>query len=293
MAKIELRSVEVSYPVFSAGRQESLFSNVLTRASFGLIGRSSMAATEIKALRGISFSLKDGDRLGIIGSNGSGKTTLLKTLAGITWPQSGHMDVQGDVASLITIGSGMDAEKTGYENISYICKLFSVPPAQAKAIAEDIAEFTQLGEFLNLPVRTYSAGMTMRLNFAVATSMPGDILIVDEVLGAGDAAFQARAAIRTKARYQDTRIFVMATHSPAALFEYCNYCIWLERGQIIDHGTPMDVWVRYSEGKPRRVDLGTVARVPDNTEAPEPEPAPPPASPPPATLRKRRVRKKK
>lgn len=259
MAKIELRGIEVSYPVFSAGRQESLFSNVLTRASFGLIGRSSMATTEVKALRGISFTLNDGDRLGIIGANGSGKTTLLSTLAGITWPQSGYMDIQGEIASLITIGAGLDAERTGYENIDFICKLFGLSKEESKEIAKDIAEFTQLGEFLNLPVRTYSSGMAMRLNFAVATSIPGDILIVDEVLGAGDAAFQVRAAARTNSRYKDTRIFVMATHSPGALVEYCNYCIWLDRGQVVDHGEPKAVWARYAAGTPRGQQFSSTA----------------------------------
>lgn len=262
MAKIELRGVEVSYPVFSAGRQESLFSNVLTRASFGVIGRSSMAATEVKALRGISFTLRDGDRVGIIGANGSGKTTLLKTLAGITWPQQGFIDVEGQVSSIITLGVGLDHERTGYENIEFVCKLFQIDKAERARIAEDIADFTQLGEFMNLPVRTYSSGMIVRLTFALATSLPGDILVVDEVLGAGDAAFQARASERTKARYADTKIFVMATHSPAALVEYCNYCIWLDRGQIVDHGTPAEVWERYAAQAPRRSDLGGVTSRP-------------------------------
>lgn len=258
MAKIELRGVEVSYPVFSAGRQESLFSNVLTRASFGVIGRSSMAATEVKALRGISFTLRDGDRVGIIGANGSGKTTLLKTLAGITWPQQGFIDIDGQVSSIITLGVGLDHERTGHENIEFVCKLFGIDKAERARIAEDIADFTQLGEFMNLPVRTYSSGMVVRLTFALATSLPGDILVVDEVLGAGDAAFQARASERTKARYAETKIFVMATHSPAALVEYCNYCIWLDRGQIVDHGTPAEVWERYAAQAPRRSDLGGV-----------------------------------
>lgn len=260
MAKIELRGVQVGYPVFSAGRQESLFSNVLNRASFGVIGRSSMAATEVKALRGVSFTLRDGDRLGIIGANGSGKTTLLKTLAGITWPQEGMIDVQGKVTSIITLGVGLDHERTGYQNIEFVCKLFSIDKDQHKAIAEDIAEFTQLGEFLNLPTRTYSSGMLVRLSFALATAIPGDILVVDEVLGAGDAAFQARASERTKKRYADTSIFVMATHSASALAEYCNYCIWLDRGQIVDHGEPGAVWERYAAQRPRKSELGSVRR---------------------------------
>lgn len=252
MAKIELRGVEVSYPVFMAGRQESLFANILNRASFGVVGSSSMAATEVKALRGVSFTLRDGDRLGVIGANGSGKTTLLKTLAGITWPQQGLIDIQGKISSIISLGVGLDYERTGYENVDFICKLFQIPKDERLNLAEDVATFTQLGEFMNLPVRTYSLGMLMRLSFALATALPGEILVVDEVLGAGDAAFQERAAERTKARYADTNIFVMATHSPSALVEYCNYCIWLDRGQIVDHGTPQEVWERYALGVPRR-----------------------------------------
>lgn len=260
MAKIELRGVEVSYPVFSAGRQESLFSNVLNRASFGVVGSSSMASTEVKALRGISFTLRDGDRLGIIGANGSGKTTLLRTLAGITWPQQGLIDVQGKVSSIITLGVGLDHERTAYENIDFICKLFDIPVSDRPALAKDVAEFTQLGEFMNLPVRTYSSGMVLRLSFAIATALPGEILVVDEVLGAGDASFQKRAAQRTKARYADTSIFVMATHSPSALVEYCNYCLWLDRGQIVDHGEPAAVWERYVAQRPSKTDLGSVRR---------------------------------
>ena len=284
MAKIELRSVQVGYPVFSAGRQESLFSNVVNKASFGVIGRSSMAATEIKALRGISFSLRDGDRLGIIGANGSGKTTLLKTLAGITWPQEGLLDIQGKVSSIISMGVGLDHERTGYQNIDFVCRLFSIDKDEREAIAQDIATFTELGEFLNLPTRTYSSGMLVRLSFALATSIPGDILVVDEVLGAGDAAFQARAAQRTKERYADTSIFVMATHSPGALVEYCNYCIWLDRGQIVDHGTPEEIWERYATMQPRRTDLGTIRRP---TEA-SPEPAAAEATPPKPGSRRRK-----
>lgn len=260
MAKIELRGVEVSYPVFSAGRQESLFSNVLSRASFGIIGRSAMASTEVKALRGLSFTLRDGDRLGVIGANGSGKTTLLRTLAGITWPQSGYVDVDGKIASIITIGAGLDYERTGFENVQFVCNLFQLSKAKFREIAADIAEFTQLGEFMNLPVRTYSSGMAMRLTFAMATALPGDILVVDEVLGAGDAAFQMRAAQRTKDRYQNTKIFVMATHSPAALTEYCNYCIWLDRGQVVDHGEPAEVWARYANQTPLEGQLDYIRR---------------------------------
>lgn len=274
MARIELRGVDVSYPVFSAGRQESLFANVLTRASFGVIGRSSQAATEVKALRKVSFTLKDGDRLGVIGANGSGKTTLLRTLAGITWPQQGLIDVQGKVASLISLGAGLDNERTGYENIDFLCRLFELPPAQRQAIAKDVAEFTQLGEFLNLPTRTYSTGMVVRLTFAMATALPGEILIVDEVLGAGDAAFQARAAERTRARYANTSIFVMATHSPAALTQYCNYAIWLDRGQVIDHGTPAELWDRYVRQAPRGEELKSVQRA-DAVAEPERKPKPP------------------
>lgn len=251
MAKIEMRGVRVSYPVFSAGRQESLLSNIAQRASFGVLGGTSMATTEIRALRDISLELRDGDRLGIIGANGSGKTTLLKTLAGLAWPQEGLLKVEGHVSAIISLGAGIDGERTGFQNIDFVCRLFDLDKVTRAEVAADVAEFTQLGEFLNLPTRTYSSGMKLRLSYALATAMPGDILVVDEVLGAGDAKFQARAAERTKARYGDAKIFVMATHSAAALAQYCNYAIWLDRGSIVDHGKPQELWARYVAQAPR------------------------------------------
>lgn len=250
MAKVELRGVHVRYPVFTSGSQESLFSNVVKRASFGVLGKS-MSSTEVHALRGISFTLREGDRLGVIGMNGSGKTTLLKTLAGITWPQEGLLQVEGKVSSIISLGAGLNGERTGYENIDFHGRLFGLDAATRDAVAKDVADFTELGEFLNLPTRTYSSGMTLRLSYAIATALPGEILVVDEILGAGDVRFQERAAARSKERYGDAKIFVMATHSPGALVEYCNYAIWLDRGQIVDHGRPEELWARYAMGTPR------------------------------------------
>lgn len=250
MAKVELRGVHVSYPIFGTGRHQSILPAVARAASFGVIGRSNSAPVMVQALRGVGFTLNDGDRLGVIGRNGSGKSTLLKTLAGIAWPQQGYMSVQGQVSSIISMGAGLNRDRTGLENVDFIGRLFGLGPAERRAMAEDIIEFTQLNEFLDLPVGTYSAGMTIRLSYALATALPGDILVVDEVLGAGDAIFQDRAAARTKAKYKDAKIFVMATHSDRALDEFCNYAIWLDRGQIIDHGEPLELWQRYINQSP-------------------------------------------
>lgn len=260
MPKIELTGVHVSYPVYTSNAQLTMMSQVARKASFGVLGKQTGGPTWIHALRGVGFQLREGDRLGIIGRNGSGKSTLLKTLCGVTWPQRGSMTVQGKVSSIISLGVGLDPEKTAFENVDFVGRLFELDASARKALMDDVTEFTELGEFLGMPVRTYSAGMLIRLSYALATALPGEILVVDEVLGAGDAIFQGRAAERARSKYDDAKIFVMATHSGEALEEYCNYAIWLDRGQIVDHGQPREMWQRYLDQAPRKSELSTAKR---------------------------------
>lgn len=250
MASLELNSIHVRYPVFSAGSQQSLFTAVARRATFGVLTRGG-SATYVHALRGVTLKLRDGDRLGIVGRNGSGKSTLLKTLAGINWPQEGRRAVSGRISSIIALGAGLDGEKTGIENINFLCRLFDIPTSDIGGLRERVVEFADLGEYINLPTRTYSSGMLLRLSYGLALTLPGEILIVDEVIGAGDATFQRRAVEHTRAAFSTAKIFAMATHSGEALAEYCNQAIWMDRGRIVDFGEPREVWARYADLAPR------------------------------------------
>jgi ABC-type polysaccharide/polyol phosphate transport system ATPase subunit len=249
-ALLQLRGARIRYPVFASGQNQSILTAMAQTATFGAIGRSTAGITHVEGLRGVSLDLRPGTRLGVIGSNGSGKSTLLRTLAGISWPHAGQRRVVGRVSSILTIGSGLNMEKSGRDNVRFVCKLFGVTKADAEAIVAEVEAFTELGEFFDLPVRTYSSGMVVRLSFAISTSMPGDILIVDEVLGAGDLHFLERAAAKMRARVQDSSILVLATHSPSALAEFADHVIWMRQGRIVAAGDPMDIWQRYNADDP-------------------------------------------
>lgn len=245
MARIQLTDVHVSYPVYQTSRQRSILGFAANKVSFGRIARDAGRIPVVDAIKGISFPLKDGDRLALIGRNGSGKTTLLKMCAGMIFPDAGKLDVEGTVASLLNPGASLDSEKTGFENIEMVGRLMGVPKRKRKRLAEDVAEFTELGEFLTLPIRTYSAGMSVRLMFALATSIQRDILVVDEIIGAGDAHFVEKAAARVREMFDRAKILILATHSGAIAEQLCNKAIWLDAGTEVMRGTPTAVWEAY------------------------------------------------
>ncbi len=195
----------------------------------------------IAALHDISLSLKAGDRLGILGRNGSGKTTLLKTMAGIYPPHSGLVAVEGKVATLFNMGLGMNVDASGYENIILSGLVAGLKQDDIIGMVDEIADFTGLGDFLELPVRTYSQGMAMRLKFACATAFKADILLLDEWLGAGDASFQDKASHRMKHLVKNSGIVVLATHNPKLMQKVCNRAILLDRGRIIKRGSVDEV----------------------------------------------------
>lgn len=245
MASMDFRGVEVHYPIFTSGSQKSLLANVAHRASFGALARAANDAIYVSALKGIDLSLKDGDRLGIIGRNGSGKTTFLKVAANLVWPQKGLVESQGVIRNVIALGAGLDGDMTGFQNIRNICLLFGLSKVQTDQIAADIEAFSELGEFLNIPIRTYSSGMIVRLSFGLATSLPSDILVVDEVLSAGDVHFIERARARIESLLDKSKITVFATHSRDILMTFCNRAIWIDRGVIAFSGSPQETWDRY------------------------------------------------
>jgi lipopolysaccharide transport system ATP-binding protein len=182
----------------------------------------------IKALSNVTLQLKDGDRLGIMGPNGAGKSTLLRTLAGVYLPTSGTIEVRGRVASLIDISLGMDGEATGFENIRMRGIMMGLSLKQIKLMEEEIAEFSGLGDFLHMPIRTYSTGMHMRLGFAVSTAVDADIILMDEWLSVGDSEFIQKAEKRLEYCIGRTSFLVIASHSEELIQKTTNQILRLD-----------------------------------------------------------------
>lgn len=190
----------------------------------------------INALKDINLDFRDGDRIGLIGHNGAGKTTLLKVLSGILPPTAGRIRIQGRTAGLLSIQLGLDTRASGYENIIIRARYMGVTEEEIQERFDDICEFSELGEYLHLPLKAYSSGMRVRLAFAIATAFDPDILILDEWLSAGDATFRDKASARMKNLIAQTGIFVMATHQVSLMKQMCNRGIVLKKGQIVFDG---------------------------------------------------------
>jgi lipopolysaccharide transport system ATP-binding protein len=186
----------------------------------------------IHALRGVSLEFREGDRVGLMGHNGAGKTSLLRLLAGIYEPTSGHVHIEGRVSSFINLGLGLDMEATGYENIELCGLMFGLDHAEIRRLTPAIAEFSGLAEYLDMPVRTYSSGMGMRLVFSIVTSVKAEILLMDEWLSVGDAEFVALAEARLKELVDASSILVLASHSEETIRKHCNVLVRLEHGEV-------------------------------------------------------------
>ena len=227
MAFIRASSVGVSYAVYS-GRARSLKAQLLRNIG----GQVTMDEDRlvIRALENVTLSLASGDRVALIGANGAGKSTLLRVLAGIMEPSAGQLVKRGKVSSLLDMGMGMDPEATGYENIEMRSVFLGATFAEAKRRVPEIEAFSELGEYLNLPMRVYSAGMKLRLSFAVAMAMRPQILVLDELISAGDAAFAAKADARLREVVNQLEILILATHNLSAARSMCS------RGVVLDHG---------------------------------------------------------
>lgn len=230
MAQLTLDNVSVTFPIYGSG-SKSLRHALASAATGGRIGRVA-GVPLVEALRDITLHLKDGDRLGVTGHNGAGKSTLLKTLAGVYTPSRGRYHRLGVVSSLIDPMLGIEPDGTGYENIAIRGLLMGLSRRDTLRLAPDIAEFSGLGDYLNVPVRTYSTGMTMRLGFSIATAVPSDILLMDEWLSVGDAEFKQKAEERLRSVVSSTGILVLASHSPQLLKRECNQVIELSHGSI-------------------------------------------------------------
>jgi homopolymeric O-antigen transport system ATP-binding protein len=230
MASVEADRIVVEFPLYNVAHR-SFKQHLLQSATGGRIGQRG-EVTVVRALDHVSFKLKAGDRLGLWGHNGSGKTTLLRAIAGVYRPVAGRLDVHGRIASLIDLNLGMDGEATGIENIRLRGVLLGLSRREADRLLDDVAEFTDLGDFLSMPVRTYSTGMHMRLGFAISTAVDADIVLMDEWLSVGDADFQKRAQDRLTRFLARSKILVLASHSEQLLKDMCTRMIHLEHGRI-------------------------------------------------------------
>lgn len=240
MPHIIVRNVILDYPLFGRaprpprGDQNGLLDSAGAVLAGGRFDR------RVRALDDVSFHVGSGDRLGIVGRNGSGKSTLLRVLGGIHEPTAGHVEIEGEIAPMFNVGLGMRADSTGRRNIILRGLLKGLTKQQAEARIPEIEQFSGLGGFLDMPVRTYSHGMAMRLAFAMGTAFEPEILLLDEWIGAGDQEFRQKANKRMRELVEKAGIVVLASHNPNLIRSLCNKTIWIHKGKVEAFGaTPM------------------------------------------------------
>lgn len=241
---INMEHVHMSYPsnVYNASTiKQEVFAWLRREKKKGLL-------RDVQALKDFSMYAKEGDRIGVIGHNGAGKSTLLKTIAGIYPIESGNIEVQGKIRALFDISLGFDMESTGRENILYRGLLLGATPDEIEEKMEEIVAFTDIGEFIDYPVKAYSTGMAVRLAFAVSTCIAGEILLLDEVIGAGDASFQAKAKQRILDLMDEAQVMVFVTHNLSVMQEVCNRAILMSHGNIVFDGAPDEAVRLYMDG---------------------------------------------
>jgi len=242
-AAIEAEGVSVDFPLYHGN------SRSLKRALLGTVTGRVAADTKhrvvVQALRDVSFKLRAGDRLGLIGGNGGGKTTLLRTLAGIYEPQAGRIHVHGSLNALLDPNLGMNVDLTGRENIMLRGLYNGLKRSAIRQLEEDVASFAELGEFLDLPVRVYSSGMVVRLGFALATAIRPQVLLMDEWFLAGDANFMERARGRLEDMVRGADILVLSTHVADVVLNWCTRVIWLDQGRMRADGPAEEVLEAY------------------------------------------------
>lgn len=246
MASIHLDNVTVDFPIYESIR--SLKRNLLQNAG-GLIWRDKKHPhrVTVRSLDSIAFNVEHGDRMGLIGHNGAGKSTLLRVLAGVYEPVAGCMVIEGRVSPLFNTSPGMVVDDTGFENI-FTCGLhLGMTISEIEAKFDDIAAFTELGEYLELPVRTYSTGMLVRLGFAIATAIDPEILLLDEGLGAGDARFAEKVRKRIDALIERASILVLASHADSLIRQMCNKAVLMDQGRALKVGGVEEILAAYHE----------------------------------------------
>ncbi|MGH3438031.1 MAG: galactan export ABC transporter ATP-binding subunit Wzt/RfbE [Sciscionella sp.] len=247
MVSIDVQNAYVDFPIFDA-KSRSLKKKVLGKVG-GKITTGSRVPV-IEALHDVTLSLREGDRVGLLGHNGAGKSTLLRMLAGIYEPTRGRSQINGKIAPVFDMGVGMDPEISGYENIIIRGLYLGMTKKEMDKRVDEIAEFTELGDYLAMPLRTYSTGMRVRLALGVVTSIDPEILLLDEGIGAVDDAFLKKARDRLKDLVQRSGMLVFASHSDELLFELCDSAIWMDEGRIRHHGSLRDAITAYKGKDP-------------------------------------------
>ena len=247
MTSVTLNQVSVEFPVFSASSRS--LRAALTGHLGGRLTRQKNNLVSVRALHELTLTLEQGDRVGLVGPNGAGKTTLLRVIAGVYPPVRGSVAVQGRVVAFTDLTLGMDLEAPGWDNIVYRGVQLGLTFREARELAPSIAEFTELNEYLDVPVRTYSQGMLLRLAFAISTAIHPDVLVMDEIIGAGDPQFAVRAAARMNELMQRSKILIMASHASDILQSYCNKALWLEHGQMRAFGPIGEVLQMYAQAR--------------------------------------------
>lgn len=240
---VYLDHVNMSYPasIYNATTlKQEIFSRLRLQKKKELL-------RDVEALKDYTLHIENGEHVGVIGHNGSGKSTLLKTIAGVYPVVSGTVDIKGSIHSLFDLGLGFDLESSGRENIIYRGLLLGATPAEIEAKSQEIIDFADLGEFIDYPIKSYSSGMLVRLAFSVSTSLTGDILLLDEVVGAGDASFMAKAQRRMKELMNGSKIMVFVTHNTTLVQQVCNRVIMMEHGRIVKDGKPDEVVAFYKK----------------------------------------------
>lgn len=245
MAFIRIKQATLDLPIYDV-KGRSLKKEVMRLGRRNRIAEDHDGIVVVRALDGIDLDLKEGDRVGLIGHNGAGKSTLLRLLAGIYSPTTGTIEREGKVVPLLDISLGMDENSTGRQNIRLRGLLLGMSDAEIQSKQAEIAEFSELGDYLDLPVRTYSSGMRVRLAFAVSTAVDADILLLDEVIGVGDASFKEKANERLHDLHDRAQIVLLAMHDNTTIRKMCNKAIWMERGRIVAFGETEEVVSGYA-----------------------------------------------
>ena len=231
MHEIIVKNLSIHFPVYGA-QNRSIKNTILAKATGGIVQVEDGSLPVIKALENINFHLRGGDRLGLLGHNGSGKTTLLRVLAGVYVPTIGSLKVSGTLSSMLSIGTGINYDATGRENIYLLGLVAGCSKKKIDSLFDEICEFSELGKYIYLPLRVYSSGMVMRLAFSVATSIQSDILLMDEWLSVGDNEFSEKAGNRLSKMLDDAKILVLASHNETLIRKKCNMILHLDAGKI-------------------------------------------------------------